>query len=82
MVVQPDERNSLDQRWLEYALWEAHGVRLLRRSLLAINTTAEFRDDHALIVDGHQVKYALYFDRDYLMVYSQISTLKCIFFFF
>ena len=55
MVVQPDERNSFDQRWLEFALWETHGIKLLRRSLAAINASAEFRSDRAMVVDGHQV---------------------------
>ena len=32
-VVQEGETNSFDQRWLEYELWEAHGVRVLRLSL-------------------------------------------------
>jgi glutathione synthetase len=29
-IVQPDERNAFDQRWLEYALVEEHGVRVYR----------------------------------------------------
>lgn len=33
MVVQKGERNSADQRHLEYALWENHSVPMLRRSL-------------------------------------------------
>ncbi|CAE8585778.1 unnamed protein product [Polarella glacialis] len=33
MVVQEEERNFADQRWLEYALWEEHGVKVVRKSL-------------------------------------------------
>ena len=55
MVVQPGERNAFDQRWLEFALWETHGIKLLRHSLAEIEAIAELRDDFALIVDGHQV---------------------------
>jgi glutathione synthase len=55
MVVQPGERNSFDQRWLEFALFESHGIKLLRRSLAAIDANAEFRSDRSLLIDGHQV---------------------------
>ncbi len=33
MVVQKGERNSADQRHLEYDLWERHGIPMIRRSL-------------------------------------------------
>lgn len=35
-IVQSDERNAFDQRWLEYALLEVHGVRTYRLSLSEI----------------------------------------------
>jgi glutathione synthetase len=35
-IVQPGERNVFDQRWLEYALLEDHGVRVHRVSLAEI----------------------------------------------
>ncbi|ELR15612.1 glutathione synthetase [Acanthamoeba castellanii str. Neff] len=33
MMVQPGEKNSTDQRWLEYTLWDRHQIRMIRRSL-------------------------------------------------
>ena len=36
MVVQPEERNFIDQRGIEVALWEAHRVPLIRATLLEI----------------------------------------------
>ena len=37
MVVQPGERNAFDQHWLAVALWEQHGVRVVRRTLREIH---------------------------------------------
>ena len=37
-IVQPGERNVFDQRWLEYALLENHGVRTHRLSLAEVGT--------------------------------------------
>merc|ERR1719152_55341 len=39
-VVQPGERNSTDQRWLEYTLWETHGVRVERCTLGGLHDRA------------------------------------------
>ena len=55
MVVQPDERNSYDQRGLEYALWERHHIPMLRKSMHDIQTSAVFRDDKALVIEGQEV---------------------------
>ena len=55
MVVQPEERNSLDQRGIEFGLWEWHGIKLLRRSLKAIDESAVFGPDHTFSIDGHEV---------------------------
>ena len=67
MVVQPDERNSLDQRGIEFGLWEWHGIKLLRRSLKAIDDTAVFGPDHTFSIDGHEVRpiyaHVLHFSR-------------------
>ncbi|KAG6379415.1 glutathione synthase [Boletus reticuloceps] len=38
-VVQPDERNVFDQRWLEYELLEKHGIRVVHRTFLELATT-------------------------------------------
>ncbi|KAI9566226.1 glutathione synthase [Boletus coccyginus] len=39
-VVQPNERNVFDQRWLEYELLEKHAIRVVRQTLLELATTA------------------------------------------
>lgn len=44
MVVQPGEHNVFDQELLRSALWEKHGVRMVRMSLAEI-------DAHAAVVD-------------------------------
>ena len=36
MVVQPGERNQMDQRMLEHGLWEGHGIDLRRVTLLDV----------------------------------------------
>jgi len=47
MVVQPGERNAYDQQWLQAALWERAGVRMLRRTL------AEVAAQGRVHADGH-----------------------------
>jgi hypothetical protein len=36
MVVLPDEHNSFDQKFVEFTLWERHGIKMIRRSLTDI----------------------------------------------
>jgi glutathione synthase len=36
MVVLPDEHNSFDQKFVEFTLWERHGIKMIRRSLADI----------------------------------------------
>jgi glutathione synthetase len=45
MVVQPDERNVVDQRGIEYALWRDHNVPLVRLSLEQIARHATLATD-------------------------------------
>ncbi|ETV66902.1 glutathione synthetase, variant 3 [Aphanomyces astaci] len=59
-VVQPNESNSVDQRWLEYTLWTAHKVKVFRRSLHQL-ATAEVRGaTRELWVDGVEVAVAYF----------------------
>jgi glutathione synthase len=61
MVVQKGERNSADQRHLEYALHRQHGVPMLRRSLDQLCTAAAVDPvTGALTVDGHRVALVYY----------------------
>lgn len=39
-VVQSDERNFADQRWIEYGLWEQHGIPVVRKSLTELHQEA------------------------------------------
>jgi len=46
-VVQPGERNVADQRLLELALWERHGVQAVRCTLAELAAGAQLRDGPA-----------------------------------
>ncbi|KAG7388887.1 hypothetical protein PHYPSEUDO_011721 [Phytophthora pseudosyringae] len=62
-VVQPNEANAIDQRWLEYNLWEHHGVRVLRRSMAEVDAHAKLveRDGkRTLVIDGREVSVAYF----------------------
>ena len=49
-VTQPAERNIMDQRLIEHALWENHGVRSIRVTLASLATGAVLRpSDGALM---------------------------------
>ena len=50
-VVQPGEVNTVDQRWLEYALWEHHGaLPVLRRTLAEVHAQARLDGDRRRLV--------------------------------
>jgi glutathione synthase len=57
MIVQPGERNSYDQQWIQTALWERHRVRTLRRTLeqIADDSVASLADDGSLTVSGVRI---------------------------
>uniref|UniRef100_H3H115 Glutathione synthetase n=1 Tax=Phytophthora ramorum TaxID=164328 RepID=H3H115_PHYRM len=62
-VVQPNEANAIDQRWLEYNLWEHHGIRVLRRTMADVNARGKLveRDGkRTLMIDGHEVAVAYF----------------------
>ncbi|CAH0481993.1 unnamed protein product [Peronospora belbahrii] len=62
-VVQPNETNAIDQRWLEYNLWEHHGIRVLRRSLTqmdACGNLVERNGKRTLVLDGCEVAVAYF----------------------
>ncbi|KAK9802971.1 hypothetical protein WJX73_001532 [Symbiochloris irregularis] len=61
MIVQPGEKNSFDQQWIQLALWERHGIRTLRRSLSQIRQHAQLDDASGrLTVDGKEVALAYF----------------------
>ena len=65
-VVQPNERNSFDQRLLEYELWETHGIRSIRKSLCDIAEQGSLVGDadRRLVVDHSEVSI-VYFRAGY-----------------
>uniref|UniRef100_A0A7S1RY77 Glutathione synthetase n=1 Tax=Alexandrium catenella TaxID=2925 RepID=A0A7S1RY77_ALECA len=65
-VVQEGERNFADQRWIEYALWEEHGVPVVRKSLAELRREASL--DAAtgkLLLDGGMEISVVYFRAGY-----------------
>ncbi|RLN26037.1 hypothetical protein BBO99_00000541 [Phytophthora kernoviae] len=62
-VVQPNEANAIDQRWLEYNLWEHHGVRVLRRTMAEFDARGKLVDrdgKRTLVIDDHEVAVAYF----------------------
>lgn len=56
MMVQPGEKNSTDQRWLEYTLWDRHQIRMIRRSLKDLHDRGSIdASSGALLIDGMTV---------------------------
>lgn len=65
MVVQPAERNVIDQRGIEHALWSEHRVPLIRMSLDEIETRGELHgQQRRLRIDGTEVS-VVYFRAGY-----------------
>lgn len=61
-MVQPKETNFVDQRELEYELFNTHGVCAIRRTFADLATSATLSDDSSkrLIVDGQDVAVVYY----------------------
>ncbi|ETV90386.1 glutathione synthetase [Aphanomyces invadans] len=59
-VVQPSESNSVDQRWLEYTLWESHRIKVLRRSLHQLAKSELRGVSRQLWIDGVEVAVAYF----------------------
>lgn len=63
MIVQPGERNSVDQRWLQYRMEQKHGIHVLRHSLAYVEqrvASIDASSDHVLNIDGYEVAVAYY----------------------
>lgn len=52
MVVQAGERNIMDQKMLEVALWEHHHVPLRRATLAEVANGGTLDEDGALVLRG------------------------------
>eukprot|EP00192_Tetraselmis_astigmatica_P003967 CAMPEP_0117674322 /NCGR_PEP_ID=MMETSP0804-20121206/14973_1 /TAXON_ID=1074897 /ORGANISM="Tetraselmis astigmatica, Strain CCMP880" /LENGTH=468 /DNA_ID=CAMNT_0005483177 /DNA_START=366 /DNA_END=1772 /DNA_ORIENTATION=- len=55
MVVQPGERNSFDQQWLQTNLWENHRLRTIRRSLKEVAEQGRIGEDGRLRIGKHLI---------------------------
>ncbi|KAI9347015.1 glutathione synthase [Obelidium mucronatum] len=62
MVVQPGERNSFDQRWIENTLFTKYGITLLRRSLSELLDQGSLvgEDRKLVLTGGIEVAVAYY----------------------
>lgn len=63
MIVQPGERNSVDQRWLQYRMEQKHGIHVLRHSLNYVEqrvASIDASSDYVLTLDGYEVAVAYY----------------------
>uniref|UniRef100_A0A7S3NG18 Glutathione synthetase n=1 Tax=Aureoumbra lagunensis TaxID=44058 RepID=A0A7S3NG18_9STRA len=66
MIVQPGERNQMDQRKLEHWLWSNHNVRLIRLSLAQIAQQAQIQEDQGcLILKNHLEVSVVYYRAGY-----------------
>lgn len=63
-VVQEGETNTVDQRLLEFALWEDHGVPVVRKSLTALDDELSSNDGVLTLEDGSEVA-VVYFRAGY-----------------
>ena len=63
-IVQPDESNALDQQLLAEELWNAHGVRTLRRTLAHVSYEAKLvGKERRLVLQPSGVEVALVYFR-------------------
>ncbi|KAG8771644.1 hypothetical protein FRC12_003487 [Ceratobasidium sp. 428] len=51
-VVQPNERNVFDQRWLEYDLLERHGVSVIRQTMEELTASASLDKKSNLVINS------------------------------
>merc|ERR1719242_1233335 len=63
-VVQEGEKNAIDQRGLEYALWENHQLSVIRKTLAEVMTEGEVMDNGDLTFAGKRVA-VVYFRAGY-----------------
>ncbi|KAI3643247.1 hypothetical protein MP228_012802 [Amoeboaphelidium protococcarum] len=60
-VVQPNERNIFDQRWIEYQLMEVHHIKVLRRTFSELIKQCQVDSkSNTLLVDGIECAVVYY----------------------
>ncbi|ORZ33437.1 glutathione synthase [Catenaria anguillulae PL171] len=68
MVVQPGERNAMDQRWIEYELIERYGIKLFRRTLAEMHQSGSVSSERKLVIqtfNGPRPVSVVYFRAGY-----------------
>eukprot|EP01125_Pyxidicula_operculata_P011709 TRINITY_DN3836_c0_g1_i3.p1 TRINITY_DN3836_c0_g1~~TRINITY_DN3836_c0_g1_i3.p1 ORF type:complete len:309 (-),score=30.76 TRINITY_DN3836_c0_g1_i3:258-1184(-) len=61
MIVNDGEKNAIDQRLIEYELWERHQVSMIRRSLTYVGKSGKLNPENKhMEVDGFTVAVAYY----------------------
>ncbi|KAJ3299205.1 hypothetical protein HK104_009738 [Borealophlyctis nickersoniae] len=65
MVVQPGERNVFDQRWIEYMLFQNHGIRLIRKSLAELEREGRLEGGDRKLFIGSEEVAVTYFRAGY-----------------
>ncbi|KAJ3214863.1 hypothetical protein HDU67_001128 [Dinochytrium kinnereticum] len=64
-VVQPNEGNIYDQRWIEKGLWESHGIRVRRATLAEIRENASLSGSDRRLFFGDEEVAVAYFRAGY-----------------
>lgn len=64
MVVQPNEGNSIDQRWIEYNLWTDHKIRVIRKTLAEVQVQGQLHTrvdgKRVLMIEGQEVSVSYF----------------------
>lgn len=62
-IVQNGETNSVDQRLLEYALWNSYGIQVLRKTLTQMHQEAVRLANHTLFLPQEQASVSVVYFR-------------------
>jgi len=54
-IIQGSEKNTTDQRLVEYSLFENYGINVIRRTLTDIAQRAQLGDNNVLLLDGQEI---------------------------
>jgi glutathione synthase len=60
MIVQPEENNIFDQRWIEQELCNKFGVKMIRATLASIKDIATLTTDKRLLIHGVETSVVYY----------------------
>jgi len=63
-IVNPEERNIVDQRGIEYSIWEQFKIPVLRKTLKQVMTEGEVNESKDLIIEGRKIS-CVYFRNGY-----------------